>query len=437
MKILKEENELQKRAKYHKKRQKGMSPFYSPDGGNVPLAIDRFNNSVADGANGLCESIDGYTVRDGLIRRIDSFLSENKNADKPVGYIDPHSNEYNYLKIKYGNYVTTPFVNVTTDEIINYALNNGLVSKAELIINDLRNDGLPVSNNQTSTGDYIVTGSAKRKYSSIINKYNKVNGTHIGYNFDTDPWTITLRESLNERFTFNPLKEVVLKICDFLWEEGFAFPGDDLLADDWNNVKDGVEMGVDPLDEVAQFLVNYLEDTLDNVAPEFYPTVKKLYNSLLKYLPKNEYRGNKQTILKNCKIEPKGSRVMESLREAWFTPLSEVSSFTGWNDDDALIDEEERFNARVEKALNTNRNDIQVLIDSDFEYDPRSYDFDNLIQLQEVKTKNIRANKYSLNGIEFVFEDSSSNSSPRLYFKSEEDGEAYTNYIDHYYDEEV
>ena len=37
----------------------------------------------------------------------------------------------------------------------------------------------------------------------------------------------------------------------------------------------------------------------------------------------------------------------------------------------------------------------------------------------------------------FVFEDSSSNSSPRLYFKSEEDGEAYTNYIDHYYDEEI
>lgn len=51
-----EENELEKRAKYHRKRQKGMSPFYSPDGGNVPLAMDKFNNSTADGANGLMES---------------------------------------------------------------------------------------------------------------------------------------------------------------------------------------------------------------------------------------------------------------------------------------------------------------------------------------------------------------------------------------------
>ena len=58
-----EENELEKRAKYHKKRQKGLSPFYSPDGGNVPLAIDRFNNSVADGADGLMEDYDEYYER--------------------------------------------------------------------------------------------------------------------------------------------------------------------------------------------------------------------------------------------------------------------------------------------------------------------------------------------------------------------------------------
>ena len=55
----------------------------------------------------------------------------------------------------------------------------------------------------------------------------------------------------------------------------------------------------------------------------------------------------------------------------------------------------------------------------------------------KLKTKNIHANKFLVNGIEFVFEDASPSSSPRLYFKSEEDGEAYTNYIDHYYDEEM
>ena len=125
------------------------------------------------------------------------------------------------------------------------------------------------------------------------------------------------------------------------------------------------------------------------------------------------------------------------LKEAWFTPLSEVSSFTGWMDDDDVIDEEERFNSKLERTFKTSRDNIYVLIDSDFEYDPRTYDIPELVELQEIKTKNIHATKFILNGIEFVFEDSSSNSSPRLYFKSEEDGEDYTNYIDHYYDEEV
>lgn len=74
-----EENELEKRAKYHRKRQKGLSPFYSPDGGNVPLAINKFNNSVADGANGLCEDLDEKTwdsmniYMGGTLESVDSF----------------------------------------------------------------------------------------------------------------------------------------------------------------------------------------------------------------------------------------------------------------------------------------------------------------------------------------------------------------------------
>ena len=57
-------NELQKRAKYHRKRQKGMSPFYSPDGGNCILpdygnstSISTFNNSTAGSAptSGMAE----------------------------------------------------------------------------------------------------------------------------------------------------------------------------------------------------------------------------------------------------------------------------------------------------------------------------------------------------------------------------------------------
>lgn len=122
------------------------------------------------------------------------------------------------------------------------------------------------------------------------------------------------------------------------------------------------------------------------------------------------------------------------LSEAYFRPLSEMSSFTGWDDDDKLIDEEERFYDKLERILKKNRDDIQVLIDEDFQYDPRTYELPNLEELQEVKTRNIRARKFRINGIEFVFEESGTSSSPRLYFKSEEDGEAYTDYIDHLYD---
>ena len=74
-----EENELDKRAKKHRKKQKGMSPFYSPDGGNVPLNISRFNNSTAEGANGLCENLDEdiwdsmNIYMGGTLESVDSF----------------------------------------------------------------------------------------------------------------------------------------------------------------------------------------------------------------------------------------------------------------------------------------------------------------------------------------------------------------------------
>ncbi len=47
MKIIKEENELEKRAKFHRKKQKGMSPFsyLNPNAGNVEKGCEFFNNA--------------------------------------------------------------------------------------------------------------------------------------------------------------------------------------------------------------------------------------------------------------------------------------------------------------------------------------------------------------------------------------------------------
>ena len=90
-------NELQKRAKYHRKRQKGMSPFYSPDGGSCILpdygnstSISTFNNSTSGSAptSGMAEDYlqkpfndDGSQLsRQELLNRIKCWY--------------PHFNEY-------------------------------------------------------------------------------------------------------------------------------------------------------------------------------------------------------------------------------------------------------------------------------------------------------------------------------------------------------
>ena len=153
------------------------------------------------------------------------------------------------------------------------------------------------------------------------------------------------------------------------------------------------------------------------------------YSELLSVIDDAVFKSKNETVNSTTNNSPK-------LTEAWTIPLSEISSFTGWMDDDKFIDEEERFHSRIERALKTKREDIEVLIDSDFQYDPRSYGIEDLQQLEEIKTRNLRATKFIVNGIEFVLEDASELTSPRLYFKSESDANTYTNYIDHYYDTE-
>lgn len=72
------------------------------------------------------ESIDGWDDRTGIIKRIDIYLAHNANADKPVGYIDRNSREYEILSSRYGNYVTTPFSNISTVDLLKYAKDHGL-----------------------------------------------------------------------------------------------------------------------------------------------------------------------------------------------------------------------------------------------------------------------------------------------------------------------
>lgn len=59
-----EENELKKRNKWAKKRQKGMSPFTRMDAGNVEKGIEVFNNSTGDSIGDGCGMGESFTDND-------------------------------------------------------------------------------------------------------------------------------------------------------------------------------------------------------------------------------------------------------------------------------------------------------------------------------------------------------------------------------------
>lgn len=118
-------NELQKRAKYHRKKQKGMSPFYSPDGGSCILpdygnsnSISTFNNSTSGSAptSGMAEDYlqkpfndDGSQLsRQELLNRIKCWYPHfneylrngNKKSKEQLYMIYNNINEKEKQKIK-------------------------------------------------------------------------------------------------------------------------------------------------------------------------------------------------------------------------------------------------------------------------------------------------------------------------------------------------
>ena len=75
----------------------------------------------------VTSSIDGWDNRTGVIKRIDKYLYNNPDAIPPKGYVDPHGRAYESLKARYGDYVTTPFINIETEDLMTYAEENGLL----------------------------------------------------------------------------------------------------------------------------------------------------------------------------------------------------------------------------------------------------------------------------------------------------------------------
>ena len=78
----------------------------------------------------VSEGIDGWDNRTGVIKRIDKYLYDNPEAIPPKGYIQPGSRAYDDAVSRYGDYVTTPFGNISTDDLMQYARENKLLTEA-------------------------------------------------------------------------------------------------------------------------------------------------------------------------------------------------------------------------------------------------------------------------------------------------------------------
>ena len=77
------------------------------------------------------EGIDGWDNRTGVIKRIDKYLSSNPEAVPPKGYIAKRTRAYDDIASRYGDYVTTPFGNISTDDLMQYARDNKLLEDSQ------------------------------------------------------------------------------------------------------------------------------------------------------------------------------------------------------------------------------------------------------------------------------------------------------------------
>lgn len=110
-----------------------------------------------------------------------------------------------------------------------------------------------------------------------------------------------LEESLNEARTSN-LQDAIIDCLDWFILMEMDFPKDKFLADSWEDVKDGVIMGVDPEFEIAEGIVEYLKPIItfnkrynkeveeEGIFRDEIEMYKKLIKEMNNYLVSNGYK---------------------------------------------------------------------------------------------------------------------------------------------------
>lgn len=109
-----------------------------------------------------------------------------------------------------------------------------------------------------------------------------------------------LKESLNESVTSN-LQDKIIDCLDWFILMEMEFPKDKFLADSWEDVKDGIQMGIDPEFEVAEGIIEYLKPIItfnkkynkevgeEGVFQDEIEMYQSLVRAMNNYLAKNGY----------------------------------------------------------------------------------------------------------------------------------------------------
>lgn len=113
-----------------------------------------------NGKDKVTEGIDGWDNRTGVIKRIDKYLYDNPEAIPPKGYIQPGSRAYDDAVSRYGDYVTTPFGNISTDDLMQYARDNKLLDESKYTSSLIGPDSLLMNAEEAyfdgNLGDFVA-----------------------------------------------------------------------------------------------------------------------------------------------------------------------------------------------------------------------------------------------------------------------------------------
>ena len=236
------------------------------------------------------EGIDGWDNRTGVIKRIDKYLSSNPEAVPPKGYIKKRTRAYDDAVSRYGDYVTTPFGNISTDDLMQYARDNKLLDESYDTVTRYQVEYYISNNDEEKLVDYIYADSKDDVRKQLVAK-TKAEG------IDYIMITSMIPEEVPASYKDNDLKESKLTLNEALFTEDYS-------------------------DEVIT-LSRYLDVEVPDICSGVLDLIEHLPSHKIVYITKicRDFYAKMESIVKNYTMT--GDNFDESLKEHIMTDIPE------------------------------------------------------------------------------------------------------------------